>query len=350
MRFAPSALILPLIALFFTGCVQQYGTTPDPVKAWWGTHAIFVVDEGNFGKSNAAVDCYDLAARALSTDVFAMTNGSSIGDNANGAILAGDSLFVVVNNSDKIVLLSRSTATLLRTYPFAPGTSPYAMIMASDSQIAVTSLYGNEVLLLNVHTGMIDLRFPVGNNPQSVAKIGNALWVASPGFSGEARIDIIDLSTHAVRQVVAARNPVYILRSPQGTGLVLCSGMYNTDSTADIPGAVQCFDASTQRLLWSANVAGHPFKMAVGGINGLVVVPAGMGLTTFDAQTGTMLSTVANAESFYGVAVDSVTGHLWATDAKDFQQRADLVEFSGAGVELTRVSVGVNPGTLVIGY
>ncbi len=344
---ALSLLVVPF-TLVLVGCITQYGSDPITNAAAWGTHTLLVVDEGNFGKGNAELDCYDLDARKLSADVYASANGGAIGDNANGAIVKGDSLFVVVNNSDKIVLVSRSTATLIRTYPFAAGTSPYAMALASDSTIAVASFNTNAVLLLNIHTGNIDAQWSVGNNPQSITRIGTTLWVASPGFSGDPRVDVIDLARGTVARVTVGRNPVDVIPAAGGNVFVLCSGMYKTDSTADISGAVQLVDGITHTLLWSSDVSGHPFKMAAG--NNRVFVPTGAGIASIDATMGTMLTSFGGSEAFYGITVDTVTGHVWTTDAKDFQQRADLVEFDGAGIEQTRVSVGVNPGTLVVEY
>src|SRR5882762_7950085 len=92
-------LMLPIVIFacaFFTGC--ETTTTPGGGTNTFTDSTLFSLSEGGFGSSNSRLDAYSMKTNTLTSDIL-----PSLGDVGNDIQLFGKRVYVVVENSNKIV-------------------------------------------------------------------------------------------------------------------------------------------------------------------------------------------------------------------------------------------------------
>ncbi|HEX4886507.1 MAG TPA: DUF5074 domain-containing protein, partial [Luteibaculaceae bacterium] len=99
----PLALSLATV-LWFSSCEK------DPVApAVTVNSGVIVANEGQFQKNQAALSYIDINGNKITNDVYALANQEEMGDILQSLYLMGDTLFAVINNSQKIIALNART-------------------------------------------------------------------------------------------------------------------------------------------------------------------------------------------------------------------------------------------------
>ena len=99
---------------------MEYGPV-EPVDVTLPGRGLFISNEGNFTYGNASLSYYDITHSALvtnedgSNDIFYSANGIPLGDVAQSAIVRGNTVYVIINNSGVIFAIDRRTAKITGT-------------------------------------------------------------------------------------------------------------------------------------------------------------------------------------------------------------------------------------------
>lgn len=338
-----NAVLIAALAAGLASCTKEPANSITNLDPTFAAYAVWVINEGNFGHGNSTLDCYEPEAGSYHENVYTAVNHAALGDNANDlAIGRGDSLFVIVNNSDVVRLINRRNAHILRSYDLPAGTGPFKMVMINDSDIAITGFASSTVLILNRWTGAITHTYAVGPNPQYIAFTGSWLCVSAPGFNGGNEVDVIKLSDGSVTKIAVGDSPSIILAQSDTSAVVLCSGNYSPAT----PASLVFFSTNTATVTTRVPLPRHPFKMAADGR--VLYIPADSVMTRVDLYNRTLRDSFPMDRVAYGLAVDYDTHTLYLSDAKDFTQRGDLSMYDDQMLLLGRMQTGVNPGTMLV--
>lgn len=172
------------------------------------TDKVYVVCEGSFGSGNASLDIYDLATGTVHNDVYNAVNSKMLGDVFQSMVRIGDRYFLVVNNSDKIVVLNSSDHKEVATIAIK---QPRYILPISGDKAYVSTLYSNKVYILNTSRlqimGSIDL--PAQNAEQMLLHNGK---VYTCGWdTASDKVFVIDPATDKIEKSIAVAG-----RAPQG--------------------------------------------------------------------------------------------------------------------------------------
>jgi hypothetical protein len=184
---------------------------------------------------------FDLDKNTVSKDVFKEANGFSLGDVAQSATLIDSLLYVVVNNSAKVVVVSASTFKQQSVISIT-GSSPRYLLAVNDSIAYVTELYANKIWIVNTKTGNIG-NIPVAGETNQMEKVNDQVFVAErTKFNGAsvAQIRVINALSHQTAKVISLpTQPNSICKDMAGNIWAL------TDTGGGKPASLIAIDNST---------------------------------------------------------------------------------------------------------
>ena len=240
------------IAIFLNSCEDDQDCCPMPETEAEFQSGIFVLNEGNFGSSNASVSFINEEEQVNSASIFANINGAPLGDTAQSIELHEGIAVIVVNVSNKIEIVNRFTFESLGTISSNLSNPRFAEILGdnlyvtnwgdgmdpNDDFVAVFSLsdfsftqtipvaegpeklienagslyvahkggfsFNNIVSVINGTSNELSKEIEVGDLPNSMVINGNDLWVLSsgkPSYADEetaGELTRIDLTTNEV--------------------------------------------------------------------------------------------------------------------------------------------------------
>jgi YVTN family beta-propeller protein len=350
--FSPLLMLL----LLLNGCKKNDSIT-DAGQLPSAANAVYIVNEGGYNKGNASLTMYLPDAGTAYQDVFASVNGRNLGDVAQDMVIYGKNAYIVVNNSQKIEVVTLETMKSVGTITIPGSKSPYKIAIYSDTKGYVTNLYDNSVTVFNpTSLAIVKERIPVGLNPQEIILANGKLYVCNSGYGADSTVSVIDPLTDAVvKTIVVGKSPSQIGTSVDGKLIVNCLGESTdyTDPTKGPAGSIVKIDPATQTVTGSlvlpTAVYGHPSKMAISPLGYAYVAVMG---SVLKMETATM--TVVNAkfiplttENIYGMAYDNATNRLYLADAGGFVSAGTVTIYDATGQSVTSFKSGIASSTIV---
>ncbi|MGA7160708.1 MAG: YncE family protein [Bacteroidota bacterium] len=322
------------------------------------TVGVYILNQGNFQKSNSSLSFYIPDSNKVYPDVFFAANNRALGDVGNDMVIYENKGYIVVNNSNKIEIISLDNNKSLGTIA-VDGNSPYKVAILSDTKGYITNLYKGTVTSFNPTTyAIVKDGINVGSNPQGIAVANGKVYVCNSGFTAttsneaDSTVSVIDPgSDSVVATIYVAKEPTDIAVDGDGELVVACYGFTDyTNSANDTPGNITIINPKTNSVAATIPLPpaayGHPSGLAVSTYGyGLTIVEDGV--LKFDTKTMTIITDIFIGRSAYVIAVDDVTENVYIGDAKDYQQNGELYVYDKNGVEKDSAMVGIIPGTIV---
>lgn len=343
-----SLLVLCAIAAatFAGGCTDDIPVTPAPPA---GVTGVFVLNEGNFQRSNASLSLYLPKADSIYNDVFRAVNGRGLGDTGNSITVHDGRAYIVVNGSNRIEVIDVATRTLVHTIECPAGASPRHIAFDENGVGYISNLYANTVSVYDAQTRTITAEVAVGANPEGLLVARGHVLVANSGFGNGRSLSVISTATRTlVGSIPVGDNPQTLIALDASTALVLCTGAYNDwqDPADDTPGMLYWIDLADRHVKDSLVIGGHPQRLAVDA-RGHAYTVADDGITRIDLATKQITPRFI-AGSFYGLAVAPALDRIYVTEPLDYVQPGRFVIYSGAGVRMGAHDAGIIPGAIAI--
>jgi YVTN family beta-propeller protein len=342
-------ILITLIVAMWISCekdptsVKKEGI-PDP-----SLKGIFILNEGSFSAANASLSYFDSDSNKMYNNVFFATNGDILGSVGNSVSIFDTIAFIVVNNSDKIEVISVNSFKRRGTIHLPPGSSPRNLAVLNASKGYVSNLYTNSCAIIDLSTYQVDGSIATGSNPEGLVIANSKLYVANSGFGYGNTMTVISTTIdEVVDSIKIGDNPITVKKDEGENVFVLCSGSYNdwNDPNDDTPGSVWKINSMNDSVIDSLIIPGHPSRLCLGeGDNGYFI--NGGAITEFDTQNMRIVNDTIVAGNFYGLNYDPVSQMIYALDPKDyFSQNGEMIIFGKSGMEFGRHEVGLIPGTL----
>jgi hypothetical protein len=169
MRFLLTILI---VAVSLFACRKE---KPLPETANAGSGEVLVLNEGNFMWANASLDLYNLDSGILRSGIYEGVNQKPLGDVLqSGSFINGD-VWLVVNNSGKIVVLD--SQTLKEKYSITGLGSPRYAVKAGNN-IWITDLYSGKIQIRDATGKQLIKQIHTGAWSEQMVVSGKNVWVA----------------------------------------------------------------------------------------------------------------------------------------------------------------------------
>lgn len=322
----------------------QKSDTPTAQRA-----GIYVLNQGGIGHNNSTLTYYDYSTRQLVPDQFTVANTEKLGDTGNDMGIYGSKMFIVVNNSGLVDVVSSKNAKLIKKITLNQPRS----VVFYQSNAFVTS-YDGTVSVIDTTSLTITKTIMVGNDPEQMAITNGKLYVANSGglqATYDNTVSVIDLNTLTeIKKITVIVDPVSVTADDFGNVYVLSYGNTYTDN---ILAGMTIIDSKTDAVKPSPTVSlGYSIPLYAQG-NFVYYATADNKIAMYNAQTQTsaqanFITDGTTIQTPYAISGDSQTGELFVTDAVDYSSDGILYAFDKNGKKEYSINVGISPGKVAL--
>jgi len=340
------------LVLLTAGCVKDPTSTGGGEKTPKLSGA-FILNEGNFRAANGSLSFYDPQLDSVQNDIFKDINLRPLGDVVQSMTVIDTLGYIVVNNSDKIEIISLKTWKSKNTINLPAGSSPRYLADAGDGTAYVTNLYTNSVIVINLSNNQVEATIGVGTNPEELAVVNGKAYVANSGFGRSNTVSVIDIATRkVVKTITVGDNPRSVRVDAEDEVHVLCSGRWpawndSTDKGTD--GSLYVISSETDAKIDSFVITGHPSRLSLDGETTGYFLNDGH-VVTYSTKNNEITNPTFITGFFYGLEVDPLSKNIYLLDAKDYIQNGTLSIYNAEGTLKTAHIVGIIPGSITFIY
>ncbi|MGA2824013.1 MAG: DUF5074 domain-containing protein [Bacteroidales bacterium] len=323
---------------------------PPPVNNSY-ENGIFIVNEGNYDWGNASITFINPKDSTVEQDIFKSHNGRSLGDVAESMQVFNGNGFILVNNSNKIEVVSLKDFISVKS--ITDLNSPRFMVIVDSTKAYVTNMQNNitviDLLALSIKKSISTIGWT-----ESLILFNNYLFVSSIGIKNiassqrNAKILVIDIkSDQIVDSIKTGKEPIGMVMDKKEKIWVLCTGGYDhfepptllridptlraIDKTFSFPNS----NVTPSRLCINAQKDTLYFLN-----NGVYQMPVSS--TTIPSSPFIPV----NDHIFYGLGIQPTNGNIFVSDAKDYVQNGVVYQYNQVtGSLLNTYSAGRIPGS-----
>ena len=334
-----------LIIIMISGCEKNPTSTGSGIVV--KHNGAFIINEGGFNHNNGSLSFYSFEDAQVQNEIFKKINKQDLGDVVQSMTIVDSLGFIVVNNSNRIEVIDMDTWKSIKSIEMPANSSPRYLVDGGNGKSYVTNLYGNNVSVINLSTIEIVSSINVGANPEEITVSGTKAYVANSGGGDGNTISVIDLQTdQVIHTITMGDNPVFIKKDKDGILHVLCWGSWNKGTK----GGIYSIDPNSDIVMDSLITEGFSSKLCIGPDDIGYLINNG-NILSFSTETYELLNdSLIMGGSFYGIAYEPISEHIFVLDAKDYVQKGSLVIYDKIGSLLESYDVGISPGSLTFIY
>ena len=340
--------ICGILFFFFllAGCEDNEVREPENnIRA--GNQGAFVLNEGLFNQGTASLSYIDTKKDTIYNQVFYKNNGFGLGDVGQSMTIVDSLGFIVVNNSAKIEVMNVNTFRSIHT--IRGFISPRYICPVSQKKAYVSDLYEQKIHVIDLEnftiTGTINTGVPVERMSLHKNEVFALFWSRyATKNKKNNKVLIIDVDKDSIEdEIEVGIEPNSMVFDKNGQLWVLCSGGFDNDEKPSLykilPGKRRVLkkyvfpelDQSPNSL--TINVSGDTLYYLDKDIYRMPVNRASLPGSHFIRNNGLL---------FYTLAIDE-GNFLYASDAKDYQQRGDVIKYHSSGVKIRSYKAGIIP-------
>lgn len=335
-------LFLFLISVTFIACEKDEPIT-FPAEF---NNGLFFVNEGQFNNANASLSYYDVENDSIFSKAFEMVNNKPIGDILQSINFDDDNIYLVVNNSGKIIVADKKTLVQKGEITGLP--SPRYMEYSGNGDLwYVSNLFNDSLFVVNTSNYTIERKeFMDYTTVEAMKTVDGKLFLSSLSTD---RLMIKDLNTNTLDSLVVGYAGGSLALDNDSNLWLLCSGDYN------FPGSGALYKLNTNTLDVNQHVlepeinitTGYPTKLTYNSSNNtLYFLNTDVYALNLDEPAAEpKIFIEANGKSFYGINI--ISNNIFVTDAIDYTQNGLVYEYNLSGELIKTLQAGINPNAVV---
>ncbi|GAB2770944.1 YVTN family beta-propeller protein [Hymenobacter luteus] len=361
MKLFPTSANLPFRVLL--GSAAALGllscdpsNDPEPTETPVVTRSVFVVNEGNFRRANADISLFNKASSSVtSPTLFSTANGRALGDVAQSMAVQDSLGYIVVNNSNKLEVVSLAKFKSKATISNLQLPRYFVAVSSDKGYITETVAYGGagQVSVVNLKTNQVTRTIAVGAQPERMTVSGNRLYVTN---SGESSVTVINTTTDAIEGTVpVGDSPGSAVTDRNGNVWVLSGGkvVYNADYTAidytkTTKGSLSVIapgQLTAQTRQVDSNTS-SPGDLTINGPKDQLYYTYRGGVYTVGINEAQLPTTPLIRRSFYGLGVDPQDNTIYG-GIGSFTAADKVIRYRSTGAALDSFTVGIGPSSFV---
>jgi len=324
---------------------------------------VLVLSEGNFMYGNSSLSYYNSKVGELINDIFSKQNGFPMGDVAQSATIFDGELYVVLNNSGKIMIMNFGKYPALKAFDFTHKItglrSPRYISFIDSSKAYISDLYAKSITILDPFsysiTGTIKL---ANNNPDFYQHPTEQIIVHNEDvftncYSFDNKVLVIDKNTdQLIDSIEVLQQPNSMVLDKYSKIWVLCDGGYEGSTFGNTqPGLVK-IDALTHTVerIFILPQDKWPSKLCLnGGADTLYFLNGDvwrMPVTASSLPAKSFINAASGKDMrlFSGLGIDPKNSDVYVSDAIDHVQPGVVYRYTSEGVGVDTFQVGIIPG------
>ena len=348
-----------LLSIALTGFLASCSDNNDsPAPSGGSGQYAFVINEGNFTSGIGSVSRLDKTSKDTTNNLIisafaSANNGAVLGSVVQSMGVVGSTGYVVVNNSNKIEVVSLPDFKSKTTITGLNQPRYFTQSAANANKGYVTEWLGGpypapytpgRVSIIDLTTNKVTGTIPVGTNPGKAVLANGNLYVPN---SESSFLTVINDATGTTSNLTLPSPASEVVVDKNNTLWVLCGSDYVSRQAVLLH-----FNAAPSS---TAIAQALPFPDAASGGGGLRISPDGQQLYySYEAAeyrlniTDTALPTTPLIKrNFYGFDIDPSTGQLYGTDALNYARPGLLLRYQPNGTLIDKTTVQVSPNGVV---
>lgn len=338
LSFTKSLAIVSAFALVFTSCTKDEVV---PETAYVVKNAVFVSHEGGYNKQQATVAVIDLDNSQVTEDVYAANNGGPLGDIAQSITEINGKVYVVVNNSHKVVAIN-STSYKKEGEITGLG-SPNFIVAGSNGQAYISDLFGGPISVVDLASNAVVKSIPCPGMTYEMLTVGSKTYVTN---SSSDYLYVINHTTNAISDSIQVGEGAQTIQlDANGKIWVGFGELYDSNYQVIENGKIKQINPSNKEITFSKtlteggvkrirmNKEKTSFFFLNGGIFKMAVTDSELPASAF-----------YGSGYFNGLGVDHATGLIYACDAKDYVSKGSVVAINANGTLAKTYTVNIAPG------
>lgn len=350
MRTIKISFLFVLIAFVFASCEK------DNNSSGIYENGAIVLNEGGYGSANASVSFYKFNSTTVENDIFNLTNGRQLGDVLQGAVIANNKIYMVLNGSGKVEVAN--SANFEQLYTIEGLTNPRNAIVV-DGKLYVTQWGGfgetGSVKVYSTTDYSSIATITLGNGCEGIVYSEGKIYVANSGGYGlDNTISVINPSSNTVENTITVGDcPKEMVVDSNGDVWAICSGAILYDDNFNVvgqtPSELAIIEGTTAERLVLFNEQ-HPSHIDINSTGDVVYYGGGYGFNgIYKLEVDSRELSIAPFidGNFYGFNINPKSNDIYALIAPNFASAGTLKIFSNTGASVAEYAVGIGPNTVL---
>jgi len=351
LKNTAKAALAALATCSLAACSDDDEPTPVPNPEFQTTASgLFVINEGNYGSSNATLTYYSTSTGKVEQEVFFRANDARLGEVANSMTINNGTGWVVVNGSN--VIFAIDPDTFIEKGRITGLTSPRYIHFVNDEKAYVSQLYDNRIAIVNPKTysvtGYIDVpgQEAATGSTEMMVQVDNYVYVNC--WSYQKSIIRINTATDKVdASLEVGVQPKSMVLDCEYNIWALTDGGYEGNPVGYEAPALVKIDTKTFTIAAS-------YKMKLGDYTPTLAINGthdrlywiqndvySMPISSTELPTEPVIS--SEGHYYYGLTVDPERGDIYIADAIDYVQNGRLLRYDSKGNLIGTVATGICP-------
>jgi len=338
--------LLPGIIFLLNACVSDKPPTDNTSigNVAFSPSTVWVINEGNFQFGNGSLGLYKPEDSTYAEKVFENANSRPLGDVFQSVSIFNNKAYLVINNSGRIEVINPDDFKSLQT--ISGLNSPRYFLPLSANKAYVSDLYSNSITVLNLADGNVMGQIPCKGWSEEMLSVFGKVFVTRP--ESEFLLVIDAANDQVTDSVQLAYNSNSIIEDANGKLWVLCSGSIDDQK----PGGLFRIDPTNLVVEQSFSLPAtqSPGSLDISlGLDTLYYLTNDIYQIPFTATTLPSQAFIqSNNNNFYGVDVHGLSGHIYVSDAIDFNQRGRVMIYNSKGELLHSFKSGIIPNGIFL--
>jgi YVTN family beta-propeller protein len=340
MKKSIDFLLFGIFIIILSGCVKLNPEENSNNVSINGNGLVLIGNEGNFQYGNSSLSSYNKNSGEISSNIYQSINQSLLGDVLHSISHIDHQLFLVVNNSGKIVVINDETFEY--EYQIDNLLSPRKIIKVNNSKYYITDLYSKSIYIYNAYQNTTS-EISVNGWCEDILMQNGKVYVCNVANN---LIYVINSNDDTIMDSISVgQNPVSIKEDIKGDLWVLCQGSVSNNEDPSI----SIIETQTLQVIKNFNLESNQnypssmniFKNEVFFINKHVYKISSIEDTVQEIiweNTG---------NTFYNLSIDPYNKDIYITDAKDYVQNGSLLIIDSIGNLKDEVITGIIPKSIV---
>lgn len=339
-----------IFLLFLFSCKKD---KPEPVSIVELKNGMLVLCEGLFQQNNASLSWVNTLTDEVNTDFFTSQNNRMLGDTGNDMKLYGGKIYIIVNNSNTIEVLSKSNGKSIKQISMVNGVvGKQPRSIAFYGSNAFITCYDGFVDVLDTASLTITHRIQVGANPEGLAISNGKLFVANSGGLNsivDSTVSVIDLATYSeITKITVGKNPGSVKVDTQGDVYVIARGNYGTipsrmvklNTVNNSVDQTFSFDASgMEQMNQYFLISFYNYSTETSEIR--------LFNTDTEAIENNSFIATSSITTLYGIQYNPQNDKIYCLDAMNYTNTGYVRQYNASGVFEKSYHVGLNPNKIL---
>lgn len=328
-----------LICFSFYSCIKDKPQEPEKTSVTINAESkVLISNEGNFGWGSGSISLYDPSSNSVIENYYQQqNNGGSLGNVCQSITKHQSNYYVVVNNSNKIVVINANDFVKMAT--INGFNSPRYLLPITYNKAYVSDLYANSIQIVDLNSNSIAGSIPCLHGTEKMALIYNKAFITNTNSDycyvvntvTDIITDSLNVGKGAASIVIDKNSKVWVLSS--GNSALSQSGKLSRINPVNLQIEQQ----------FNFNAGESPNKLCINKTKDTLYF-LNNGIYQFLISSSTLPSNALIAQGsklYYGLGINPKDYTIYVSDAIDYVQKSKIEIYKPNGNFITNFNAGI---------